>query len=62
MRKAIGVIDFVHRKLRARGEAGATLVEYGIMIGLIAIACFAVIGALGINISGFFSAIDAAIR
>ena len=45
------------RKLRAliRGEEGASLVEYGLLVGLIAVICIAAITTLGQGISGMFS-------
>jgi pilus assembly protein Flp/PilA len=38
-----------------RDEDGATMVEYGIMVGLIAVVCIAAVKVLGTNISTLFS-------
>ncbi len=37
-------------------ESGASLVEYGLLVGLIAVAAIAFLRTLGTNISGMFSA------
>ena len=37
-----------------RGEEGATAVEYGLMVALIAVAIMATVGALGLGIDGLF--------
>lgn len=50
MRKLIyPVRNFVVR------EAGATMMEYGLMIALIALICLASVTIIGTSISGFFS-------
>jgi pilus assembly protein Flp/PilA len=41
-------------------ERGAALVEYGLLIGLIAVICIAAISLLGGNISNAFSSVAAA--
>ena len=42
-------------KLRAvRSEHGATAVEYGLMVALIAIVIIVAVGLLGTNLSGLF--------
>ena len=46
------------RKLLARfrlGEEGAALVEYGLLIGLIAVVCLVAVTTLGTEISAAFS-------
>ncbi len=40
-----------------RDERGATLVEYGLLVGLIAVVCIAAITLLGENISLMFNRI-----
>ena len=40
---------------RIRPERGATAVEYGLMIGLIAIVIIVAVGALGTNLSSIFN-------
>jgi pilus assembly protein Flp/PilA len=42
-------------KKSLRDEEGASLVEYGLLLALIALACIVAIGALGTNISLFFN-------
>ena len=37
-----------------RREEGATLVEYGLLVALIAVVCIAAITALGTGVSGMF--------
>jgi pilus assembly protein Flp/PilA len=39
----------------ARGQEGATMVEYGLMIALIAAVCVGVITTLGTNLSTLFT-------
>ena len=41
-----------------RDEDGAALVEYGMLVGLIAVVCVLTIKALGETISGYFSYIS----
>jgi pilus assembly protein Flp/PilA len=41
-------------RLSARDESGQALVEYGLLVGLIAVVCVVVIGLLGTQISTFF--------
>lgn len=40
---------------------GATMVEYGIMVALIAAVCIAVVKVLGQNVSNAFSTVNASI-
>ncbi len=40
-----------------RDERGATLVEYGLLVGLLAIVCIAAITLLGTEISNMFNRI-----
>jgi pilus assembly protein Flp/PilA len=47
----------VQTRLR-REETGATAVEYGIMIGLIAVVLIAIVATLGGQIAGFFEEIS----
>lgn len=41
----------------ARGEEGATMVEYGLMVALIAIVCIVAVTAIGTNLNSVFSTI-----
>jgi pilus assembly protein Flp/PilA len=36
-------------------EEGATMVEYGLMVALIAIACIGAVALVGTNLSGLFN-------
>jgi len=40
-----------------KDEEGATMVEYGLMVALIAAVCIAVVGLLGTNLHDLFSAV-----
>jgi pilus assembly protein Flp/PilA len=44
-----------------RDESGATMVEYGVMVALIAAICIAVVTTLGQNVSNAFSTVNASI-
>lgn len=39
-------------------DEGATLVEYGLLVSLIAVACMVIIKALGTNINTMFTSIS----
>ena len=38
-------------------EEGATMVEYGLMVALIAVVCLVAVGLLGDNVAGIFNQI-----
>ena len=42
-------------------DRGATMVEYGLMVALIAIICLVAVTAIGVNLSAKFAAIAAAL-
>jgi pilus assembly protein Flp/PilA len=44
-----------------RGEEGASLVEYGLLLGLIAVVCLAAVTLLGNNIAALFNQIATAL-
>jgi pilus assembly protein Flp/PilA len=44
-----------------RGEDGATLIEYGMLVGLIAVICVVAVTALGTEVSTAFSKIASAL-
>jgi pilus assembly protein Flp/PilA len=53
---------FVSAKaLLARKEAGATMVEYGLMLALIAAVCLAAVGLVGTQASAIFQQIQASL-
>ena len=41
----------------ARDDKGATMVEYGLMVALIAIVCIAAISSIGTNLNSVFTEI-----
>ncbi len=41
-----------------RGEEGATMVEYGLMVALIAVVCIAAVTLIGTNINAKFGAVN----
>jgi pilus assembly protein Flp/PilA len=47
--------------LLLRDESGVTMVEYGIMISLIAIVCIAAVSVIGKNVSTLFSKVASSI-
>lgn len=42
----------------AKDESGAALVEYGMLVGLIAVVCIGAVTTLGLTISGVFATIN----
>ena len=50
----------VAKSLFTRKEEGATMVEYGLMVALIAVVCVAAVTALGLAVQGTFAGIAAA--
>ena len=44
-----------------RNEDGATMVEYGIMVALIAAICIVVIGVLGNKVNNAFNTVNGAL-
>ena len=44
-----------------RDESGATMVEYGIMVALIAAVCIVLVMTLGQNVSNSFSSVNSAL-
>jgi pilus assembly protein Flp/PilA len=40
-----------------KGEEGATMVEYGLMLALIAIICIVAVGAIGTSASALFNTV-----
>jgi pilus assembly protein Flp/PilA len=48
-------------RVSMRDESGQALVEYGLLVGLIAVVCIAAITLLGTQIAGFFTTITNAL-
>ena len=46
----------------AKDESGASLVEYGLLLGLIAVVCIVAVQGLGITVNEVFSEINADIK
>jgi pilus assembly protein Flp/PilA len=56
------MINLEKLKLRLTAEEGQALVEYALILGLIAVTAIALLSALGTDIQGLLSRIDAALR
>ncbi|RCK69303.1 Flp family type IVb pilin [Desertihabitans brevis] len=48
------VLGLLRDRLDTRSDRGATAVEYGLLIGIIAIGLIAILGVFNTAISGFF--------
>lgn len=46
---------------RESDERGATMVEYGLMLALIAVVCIVAIGVIGTNANGMFTTVGNAL-
>ncbi len=46
---------------QVKSEEGATMVEYGLMVALIAVVCIAAVTLVGTNVSAVFTSISGAI-
>jgi pilus assembly protein Flp/PilA len=44
-----------------RDEEGATMVEYGIMVALIAAVCITIVGTLGTQVNAAFNTVTSAV-
>lgn len=53
------MLSFVKRFLRE--EEGATMVEYGLMLALIAAVCIGIVTTLGTSIQSMFQDVSAAV-
>jgi pilus assembly protein Flp/PilA len=53
----ISLVHSLTARMSVRDESGQALVEYGLLVGLIAAVCVVVITTLGGDISTFFSQI-----
>jgi pilus assembly protein Flp/PilA len=49
-------------RLRVTSDRGASLVEYALLVALIAVVCIAAVTVLGKNASSKFSSVGSAIR
>ncbi len=57
-RKQLAAMFTKHTARFARDEGGAALVEYGLLVGLIAVVCIGAVKTLGVTINGFFGTIN----
>jgi pilus assembly protein Flp/PilA len=55
------LVKFQAKLAAMRDDRGATAVEYGLMVGLIAVVIIAVVGVLGRQISTLFESVVTAI-
>ncbi|WP_112271492.1 Flp family type IVb pilin [Lentzea terrae] len=53
------VQTFLTRNLRREDDRGATAVEYGLMVGLIAVVIIATVMALGLRLDELFAEVEA---
>ena len=53
----ITLAQWLTARMSVRDESGQALVEYGLLVGLIAVVCIAAITLLGTQINGFFDSI-----
>jgi pilus assembly protein Flp/PilA len=56
----VSITNFLADRLR-RDDRGATMVEYGLMLALIAAVCVVIIGLIGGHLNTMFKNIDDAI-
>ncbi|TQN43600.1 pilus assembly protein Flp/PilA [Blastococcus colisei] len=56
----VSLVAFAQDRLK-RDEKGATAVEYGLMVGLIAVVIIAAVTLLGTELNGLFTAITDAL-
>jgi pilus assembly protein Flp/PilA len=56
----VSLVAFAQDRMK-REEKGATAVEYGLMVGLIAVAIIAAVTLLGTELNGLFTAITDAL-
>jgi pilus assembly protein Flp/PilA len=57
----ISLVQALTAKVALRDESGQALIEYGLLVGLIAVLCVAAVTLLGGTIQGYFNAINAAL-
>ena len=48
----------LHARLFHKKEDGATMVEYGLLVALIAVACVTILTTLGTDLSSLFKTVD----
>ena len=53
--------NFMQDRFQGAKDRGATAVEYGLLVGLIAVVIIVAVTALGLKLNGLFGAITAAL-
>ena len=56
-----GLITLLEQRFEGRKERGATAVEYGLLVGLIAVAIIVAVGLLGTRLTAIFTAVGNAL-
>jgi pilus assembly protein Flp/PilA len=62
MKKIYGALCNLNSRLFTRKEEGATMVEYGLLVALIAVASVAILTTLGTDLSALFSTVDGKVK
>ena len=57
-----GLITLLEQRFEGRKERGATAVEYGLLVGLIAVAIIVAVTLLGTRLTAIFTAAAAALN
>jgi pilus assembly protein Flp/PilA len=57
-KKLYGALVNLHSKLIVKKEEGATMVEYGLLVALIALASITILTTLGGDIKTLFTTVD----
>jgi pilus assembly protein Flp/PilA len=59
IKEGISMLQLMTRFVKE--DEGAALIEYGMLVGLIAVVCVAAVGVLGGTVNGYFTAINGAL-
>ena len=54
----LGIVGVLQARVEGSKDRGATAVEYGLLVGLIAAVIIGVVATLGTTIAGFFTDIN----
>jgi pilus assembly protein Flp/PilA len=54
----MSILFGIRDRFEGRSERGATAVEYGLMVGLIAVAIIATVSLLGGKLNGLFTTVE----
>jgi pilus assembly protein Flp/PilA len=55
------MLNYIASRIYARNDEGATAVEYGLMVALIAVVIIAAVTLLGTNLSAIFNKVATAV-